>query len=106
MLTLRATLACMRMRKLGKGQSVTFLITQEIQERIRSCAGIGPDAHLAVADALLWSIHETWIDTEKCIPLWAVQGFRHQRQETIWNKSIITCKSNLDLDSQDLEGFF
>lgn len=105
MLTLYSHLACMRMRKLGKGQSVTFFITQEIQERTRTCATLGIDTPLTVADVLLWSISETWIDNEKCIPLWAVQGFRHQRQEAIWNKKIAD-EPSLALESHDLEGYF
>ncbi|KAK7755219.1 hypothetical protein SLS62_002724 [Diatrype stigma] len=65
----------------------------------------GPDVPLTVAHVLLWSISETWIDTEKSIPLWAVQGFRHQRQEDIWNKRIAD-EPNLALDCHDLDGYF
>ncbi|RYP15918.1 hypothetical protein DL767_010263 [Monosporascus sp. MG133] len=101
----RLVQACMRMRKLGKGQSVTFFIPQEIQERIRNCASLGTNAPLTVTSVLLWSISETWTDTEKSIPLWAMQGFRHQRQEVIWNNKIAH-ESKLTLESSDLRGYF
>ncbi|RYP54802.1 hypothetical protein DL769_010286 [Monosporascus sp. CRB-8-3] len=101
----RLVQACMRMRKLGKGQSVTLFIPQEIQERIRNCASLGTNASLTVTSALLWSISETWTDTEKSIPLWAIQGFRHQRQEVIWNKKIAH-ESELTLESSDLRDYF
>ncbi|RYP49659.1 hypothetical protein DL768_004701 [Monosporascus sp. mg162] len=101
----RLVQACMRMRKLGKGQSVTFFIPQEIQERIRNCASLGTNAPLAVTNVLLWSISETWTDTEKSIPLWAMQGVRHQRQEVIWNNKIAQ-ESTLTLESNDLRGYF
>ncbi|RYP92762.1 hypothetical protein DL770_001151 [Monosporascus sp. CRB-9-2] len=101
----RLVQACMRMRKLGKGQSVTFFIPQEIQERIKNCASLGTNMPLTVTSVLLWSISETWTDTEKSIPLWAMQGFRHQRQEAIWN-SKIAHKSKLTLESGDLRGYF
>lgn len=94
------------MRKLGKGQSVTFFITREIQERIRNCANRKSSDALAVTDVLLWSISETWSDTEKCIPLWAVQGFRHQRQETVWNNKIAGSEHDSTLDSLDLASYF
>ncbi|RYP24740.1 hypothetical protein DL765_000286 [Monosporascus sp. GIB2] len=101
----RLVQACMRMRKLGRGQSVTFFIPQEIQERIRNCASLDTNAPLTVTGVLLWSISETWTDTEKSIPLWAMQGFRHQRQEVIWNNKIAH-GSELTLESSDLQGYF
>ena len=105
MLMFHGILACMRMRKLGKGQSVTFLIPKEIQERIRNCASFDSDVPLTVSSVLLWSISETWIDIEKSIPLWAVQGLRHQRQETTWHNKIAN-ELELSLDHSDLDSFF
>ncbi|RYP01100.1 hypothetical protein DL764_006299 [Monosporascus ibericus] len=101
----RLVQACMRMRKLGKGQSITFFIPQEIQERIRNCASLGTNAPLTVTSVLLWSISETWTDTGKSIPLWAMQGIRNLRQEVIWNNKIAH-ESKLTLESSDLRGYF
>ncbi|KAK3312595.1 hypothetical protein B0H66DRAFT_607658 [Apodospora peruviana] len=54
--------ACMRMRKLGRGQS------------------------LPNTDFIAWVISETWDETVRSVPLWATQGIRHARQEAIWKR--------------------
>ncbi|KAM7220102.1 hypothetical protein V8F06_004430 [Rhypophila decipiens] len=76
--------ACMRMRKLGQGQSVTFIVSPEMQKRIRGIRNITNGRSLAVSDIIAWSVWETWNEEERSIPLWANQGLRHIRQETIW----------------------
>ncbi|KAL8377073.1 hypothetical protein RB595_007964 [Gaeumannomyces hyphopodioides] len=67
----RLTQAAIRMRKLGKGQSVTFCVPQEIKTKIlqRTEKGL-----IGVMDVLEWAIQETFIDIHRSIPLWAVQG--------------------------------
>ncbi|KAK7987451.1 hypothetical protein PG989_007766 [Apiospora arundinis] len=101
----RLVQACMRMRKLGKGQSITFFIPREIQEKIRLSRTAGEDGRpITVLDVLLWSISETWSDTYKSIPLWATQGLRHQRQEAIW--AGMTSISGKDLCSGDIADYF
>ena len=83
----RLVQACMRMRKLGQGQSVVFFIPKEIQDKISAVTSrqISPNQ---VLDVLSWSISETWVDTRKSGPLWVMQGLRHQRQEAIWANKI------------------
>ncbi|KAK8019158.1 hypothetical protein PG990_004296 [Apiospora arundinis] len=101
----RLVQACMRMRKLGKGQSITFFIPREIQEKIRLSRTAGEDGRpITVLDVLLWSISETWSDTYKSIPLWATQGLRHQRQEAIW--AGMTSIGGKDLCSGDIADYF
>ncbi|KAK6843834.1 hypothetical protein PG987_004694 [Apiospora arundinis] len=101
----RLVQACMRMRKLGKGQSITFFVPREIQEKIRLSRTAGQDGrHITVLDVLLWSISETWSDTYKSIPLWATQGLRHQRQEAIWAE--MTKTGGRDLSSGDIADYF
>jgi len=79
--------ACMRMRKLGRGQSVTFVLSPEMQKRIRSArTNIAPEQPLGVADVIAWVISETWDETVRSVPLWATQGIRHARQEAIWKR--------------------
>ncbi|KAK4101180.1 hypothetical protein N658DRAFT_516062 [Parathielavia hyrcaniae] len=78
--------ACMRMRKLGSGQSVTFCVSPEMNKRVRRLAKLGDSDRLSVADVLVWSIVETWDDAHRSIPLWAAQGIRHQQQETVWER--------------------
>jgi hypothetical protein len=78
--------ACMRLRKLGKGQSVVFCISQEIQTKILSLIGESAEHKIDIIDVLRWSVSETWADVEHSIPLWAVQGQRFERQRSIWDK--------------------
>ena len=76
--------ACMRMRKLGHGQSVTFCVSSEMQKRIRDFKALPSSAVIDVLDILAWSISVTWDDAVRSVPLWATQGLRHQYQEKIW----------------------
>jgi len=79
--------ACMRMRKLGRGQSVSFLVSPEMQNRIRAIRNVARDERpLSVADVIAWAISETWDEAVRSVPLWAVQGMRHIRQEAIWER--------------------
>jgi hypothetical protein len=78
----------MRMRKLGRGQAVTFVVLPEMQQRIRKLLKLSPSVPLTMSHALRWSIFETCVDLRKSIPLWATQGIRHQRQETIWRDRV------------------
>ncbi|KAK4130358.1 hypothetical protein BT67DRAFT_490504 [Trichocladium antarcticum] len=79
--------ACMRMRKLGHGQSVTFCASPEMQKRIRNLAEVDAVRPLAVTDILVCSIAETWDDANRSLPLWATQGIRHQHQEVVWDRA-------------------
>jgi hypothetical protein len=72
------------MRKLGVGQSVTFFVQPEIQQRIRRVREYSPDRGLEISDVLFWSISETWTELRRNMSLWATQGIRHQRQEPLW----------------------
>lgn len=86
LLTLSFT-ACMRMRKLGRGQSVTFCVSPEMQKRIRTTCSAEPSRPIAVIDVLEWAISETWDEEVRSMPLWENQGIRHLYQETVWNRA-------------------
>jgi hypothetical protein len=73
----RLVQACMRMRKLGKGQSVLFCGPLEVQTKILQSSGKLTFDQVDVSDVLLWCIQNTWAHTRKSIPLWATQGLRH-----------------------------
>lgn len=77
----------MRMRKLGKGQSVMFCGPMEVERKIIHCSGKTQRDEIEVADVLQWSISETCNTTKKCIPLWATQGIRYQRRYSAWSDS-------------------
>jgi len=85
----RLVQACMRMRKLGKGQTVVFCISPEIQTKINELKTSAPDStpEITVKDVLVWSISETEIEARRSMPLWAVQGERFVRQEELWQQA-------------------
>ncbi|KAI0107369.1 hypothetical protein F4776DRAFT_675198 [Hypoxylon sp. NC0597] len=83
----RLVQACMRMRMLGQGQSVSFCVSEEIQRKIRargSEAGLPTDQGISVLDILAWAIGETWRDIHRSMPLWANQGRRSEKHQQIW----------------------
>src|SRR4051812_25812195 len=71
----------MRMRKLGRGQSVAFLVPPEVRQRMRMRQSPCSNRKISSADVLEWSISETWDDCRSSIRLWAAQGIRFQVQE-------------------------
>jgi hypothetical protein len=110
----RLVQACMRMRKLGQGQSVIFCISQEIQAKISvNMQSYSGNSDITVADVLMWSISESHAETRRSMPLWAVQGERHVKHAQIWKKMQdqhgATCLSKagakklLEEDAQSLE---
>ena len=79
-------IACMRMRKLGKGQSVVFCVSEEIQDKIRAL-GIGAKQDIDVRQVILWTMSETFIETRRAMPLWAVQNRRYVSQKKLWQQA-------------------
>ncbi|KAJ5471830.1 hypothetical protein N7539_008773 [Penicillium diatomitis] len=76
--------ACMRMRKLGHGQSVIFCIPGEIKRQILSLKSRDIISNIGVSDVVQWAILETWQDMRRSMPLWAVQGCRFEKQKIRW----------------------
>ena len=104
-------IACMRMRKLGKGQSVMFCGPREVERKILQCSGKSRYEDIMVSDVLEWSISETCIHTKKFIPLWATQGMRYQRRHIAWadsstggseHSALEMAKSLLEVEAQSL----
>ncbi|KAL4963332.1 uncharacterized protein BDV14DRAFT_201959 [Aspergillus stella-maris] len=95
--------ACMRMRKLGKGQSVVFCIPTEIKNKILSIVGKSDARDIKVLDVLRWAVSETWIEMQRSIPLWAVQGQRFERQRALWDKA--RSDGKIQLSTSQAEGF-
>jgi hypothetical protein len=71
------------MRKLGVGQSVAFIVPNEISTIIRERTGKPADMPIEVRDVICWSILETWQDLKRSMPLWAVQGERFERNKNL-----------------------
>jgi hypothetical protein len=102
----RLTQACMRLRKLGHGQSITFIVPEEIAIKIRELTAKSLDDSITVNDVICWSISETWHDLKRSMPLWAVQGQRFENHKHLLN-GINTTKGQaeafLEDDAQSLE---
>jgi len=81
----RLVQACMRLRKLGLGQSVVFCVPSEISIKIFECTGKSVNADIDVSDVLFWAISETFTDIRRSIPLWAMQGSRFAHQRGTWS---------------------
>lgn len=71
------------MRKLGFGQSVAFVVPEEISRRICERPRKTVDDPIRVHDMLCWSIRETWRDLRRNMPLWAMQGERFERNRNL-----------------------
>jgi hypothetical protein len=69
----------MRMRKLGKGQSLVFCVPDEIRVKIIECTRKPQDSTLEVADIVRWAISESMSDLKRNMPLWASQGRRFNK---------------------------
>ncbi|KAJ1300163.1 hypothetical protein OPQ81_011915 [Rhizoctonia solani] len=73
---------CMRMRKLGHGQSVMFAAPPEIDNQIRSASPnpISPNAPIGALDVLRWSMLQTCKDLQHHVSHWAQQGIEYTRR--------------------------
>ncbi|PPJ51579.1 hypothetical protein CBER1_09871 [Cercospora berteroae] len=79
--------ACMRMRKLGKGQTVVFVVSSEIERQIRNVSKLSIEGCITVPDVLRWSIAQTYGEMRHNMSLWAAQNDRFNRQEELWEKT-------------------
>ncbi|PLB53474.1 hypothetical protein P170DRAFT_473334 [Aspergillus steynii IBT 23096] len=95
--------ACMRMRKLGNGQSVVFCVPRDIRLKIMALCGKTSTAEINVSDVLCWAASETWIEIQRDISLWAVQGRRFERQSRIWRD--VHARSWSDMRISDAQKF-
>ena len=104
----------MRMRQLGKGQSVAFFAPGEVDRRIRYLIPRDQDSGngIRVIDALRWAMHETCSDILHHLPHWAEQGVDHHRrfsaykQYDMTGKLRVLSKSWLQRESKTLEGMY
>ncbi|KAK4551476.1 hypothetical protein LTR86_011153 [Recurvomyces mirabilis] len=84
----RLVQACMRMRQLGKGQTLAFCVPDEVRLEMEEMMAAVPNTSLGVEEILKWAIMETQSDIRRSTPLWAVQGRRFLTHERIWAEAI------------------
>lgn len=102
----RLTQAAMRMRKLGHGQAVTFIVPAEIKTKIYERTGKSSNAQIDAYDVLSWAVGETWSELKRSLPLWAVQGERFERHKHLLKGADTTkddATSFLENEAVDLE---
>lgn len=80
--------ACMRLRKLGGGQSVICLAPPEIYHQLQ-CLAKKPDGMaLGMEDVLQWTLEETCQTIERLQPLWLQRGFSHSRRRLAYHRLV------------------
>lgn len=96
----------MRLRDLGHGQSVTFMIPQDIAIDICRSRGRDVNSNIKAADVLFWSIKNTWSNVSHNVGLWITQGKRYEDHRSLLNGSGTTreqVQAHLEDESQSLE---
>ncbi|KAJ3496215.1 hypothetical protein NLG97_g2827 [Lecanicillium saksenae] len=82
----RLVQACMRMRNLGKGQTLIFYVSVEVEREIRNLLSISHDQPLTINVIVQWSISQTWRGLAHQVPYWAKQGIQHKRHREEMDK--------------------
>lgn len=77
--------ACMRMRKLGQGQSVLLCAPWDIQRKILECTHMTECDQIEMKHVLFWCMNNTTTHIRKCVVPWAVQGKRHYERLAMLN---------------------
>jgi len=107
----RMVQACMRMRRLGKGQSVVFCVPVDVEEKMTTQL-IRNNDPLHVEHVLDWTISQTCEDLQRSMPLWATQGLRFEQHEKQWTAgsedgrlalSVIQAEALLEDEAQSVE---
>jgi hypothetical protein len=95
--------ACMRMRKLGQGQSVVFLVPQDVGTLIKEQRPHGQE--ITTAEVIEWAISETFIANRRSMPLWKVQGQRYLRHRRVWKAGLQGTNAGklLEKECQEIE---
>ncbi|THU85243.1 hypothetical protein K435DRAFT_764380 [Dendrothele bispora CBS 962.96] len=76
---------CMRLRKLGQGQSVMFLAPFKVDQRIRQISRMKGDDAITSSHVLRWAYAETAVDIEHHIPDWLKQGSDYLKRKKAWD---------------------
>ncbi|KAG2341478.1 hypothetical protein BDR05DRAFT_1001591 [Suillus weaverae] len=82
----RLAQGCMRMRKLGNGQSVMFFAPAEVDRSIRSATQKTDTDGVDVSDILHWAMLETCSDIEMRALSWVQQGSDFNTRHSAWTQ--------------------
>ncbi|KAJ6257020.1 hypothetical protein Dda_7903 [Drechslerella dactyloides] len=90
---------CMRMRKLGNGHSLAFLVPPEIYAQIQTAAGKNLADDVECSDILLWTMLESCRQIHHGFSIWADQGFQYLKRKEGWK----LLRANPDIDPSNLK---
>ena len=76
------------MRKLGKGQSVTFYVGYDIEKEMREMLSLSNREKLGPQHVLFWSMRQAVNDQFHVMPLWARQGRSYMQRDAAWKKVV------------------
>ncbi|PVI05946.1 hypothetical protein DM02DRAFT_650244 [Periconia macrospinosa] len=93
--------ACMRLRQLGRVQSLVFCLNNEIETAVRQLTLKKKHEKIEVCDVLAWVMSESTVSLRRVMPLWANQGFRFEWQNRLWQELM----TSPTLSKEDAERF-
>ncbi|KEP46478.1 putative large low complexity protein [Rhizoctonia solani 123E] len=108
----RLAQGCMRMRKLGRGQSVMFFAPLEIDNQIRQAVGALEDRPIQTYDVLRWAMLSTCNDLKHHVGHWVQQGqdygrrLWHEKQYKITGDAKILKSGWLQSESRSVETLY
>ncbi|KAF8326320.1 uncharacterized protein EI90DRAFT_3156603 [Cantharellus anzutake] len=77
---------CMRMRRLGQGQSVIFLAPPDVDRAIRKVSAKEDGERITAYDVLSWSISETCASLQRHSCHWREQGIHYIDRRCAWEE--------------------
>ncbi|KAK6346851.1 hypothetical protein TWF696_006957 [Orbilia brochopaga] len=92
---------CMRMRKLGDGHSLAFLVPPDIYTQIQTAVNKGFTDDVECSDILLWTMLESCRQIQHGFAIWADQGRQYLKRKIGWD----SLRSNPDTKLSSLEAF-
>ncbi|KAJ7574854.1 hypothetical protein C8J56DRAFT_1172554 [Mycena floridula] len=82
----RLVQGCMRMRKLGYGQSVMFFAPSDVDMGIRKSSRLTSTGRIGILEIIRWSIANTCTEIQHFVPHWAEQGLDYSRRSKPYEK--------------------
>src|ERR1700733_12618286 len=89
----------MRMRRLGKGQTVKYFAPMDIDRKIKAAReqfGDFSSNSLGAVDVLRWVIGETCSDLANSVPHWISQGLDYQNRKRAWEAFVSSDGDHVD----------
>lgn len=83
------------MRDLGRGQTLTFYISYEIEADIYRVLELGPNVSITAEHVLTWSMKQTMNNLKKLMPSCAKQGQKYLYHRHIWHRIYKTGRMNI-----------